>query len=90
VNVNRSLSLQITFLLWSLSFRNPADLQPGVYRSIIGEVIGSLKADFDEFGIGDEVLDTLRQVSVFTLLGVVIEADSPPEMGGANGGISSC
>jgi hypothetical protein len=76
---------------WSPSFRNIAvNLQPGVYRSIIGEVIGSLKTDFDEFGIGDEVLDTLRQVSRLTLLSVVIQANIPLEMGGKNGGLSSC
>ncbi|KAG8776712.1 hypothetical protein FRC15_011799 [Serendipita sp. 397] len=34
---------------------------PDVYRSIITEVIGSLRADFDEFGVGDDVLDKLRQ-----------------------------
>ncbi|CAG7854576.1 SubName: Full=Related to TOA1-transcription factor TFIIA-L {ECO:0000313/EMBL:CCA70544.1} [Serendipita indica DSM 11827] len=35
--------------------------QPTVYRSIIDEVIGSLKPDFDEFGVGEDVLLTLQQ-----------------------------
>lgn len=34
-----------------------------VYTAIIKEVVDSLKADFDEFGIGDEVLATLHEVS---------------------------
>jgi hypothetical protein len=36
--------------------------QPGVYSAIIHEVVGSLKADFDEFGVGEDVLRTLQQV----------------------------
>ena len=39
-----------------------SDGQPGVYTAIIKEVVGSLKADFDEFGVGEDVLHTLEQV----------------------------
>jgi hypothetical protein len=37
--------------------------QPTVYRAIIEEVVGSLKEDFEEFGLGEDVLLTLRNVS---------------------------
>ncbi|PVF96729.1 TFIIA-domain-containing protein [Serendipita vermifera] len=33
---------------------------PTVYRAIIEEVVGSLKEDFEEFGLGEDVLHTLR------------------------------
>lgn len=36
--------------------------EPGIYRSIIDDVIASIKSEFDEYGVGEDVLADLHAV----------------------------
>lgn len=36
--------------------------QPSVYRNIIDDVVASVRADFDEFGVEEDLLALLQQV----------------------------
>lgn len=39
-----------------------AATQPNVYRTIIDDVVANVRADFDEFGIEENLLALLQQV----------------------------
>jgi Transcription factor IIA, alpha/beta subunit len=41
-------------------------LEPGIYRSVIDDVITAIKPEFDEYGVDENVLADLQQVSGIT------------------------
>ena len=41
---------------------------PSVYRTVIDQVIGSVRLDFDELAVDEEILALLQQVSSFPSL----------------------
>jgi transcription initiation factor TFIIA large subunit len=47
--------------------------EPAIYRAVIDEVIASIKPEFDEYGVGEEVLAELQHVSIppFILVHVI-------------------
>jgi len=52
---------------------------PGIYRSVIDEVIASIKTDFDEYGVGEDVLAELqRKWEAKVIASHVAEFDAPP------------
>lgn len=38
--------------------------EPAIYRAVIDDVIASIKSEFDEYGVGEEVLAELQNVSI--------------------------
>ena len=38
-------------------------LEPTIYRAIIDDVVEAMKAEFDEFGVSEDVLADLQHVS---------------------------
>jgi transcription initiation factor TFIIA large subunit len=40
-----------------------ASLEPSIYRAIIDDVITAIKPDFDEFGVSEDILAALQNVS---------------------------
>jgi len=52
---------------------------PVIYRSVIDEVISSIKSDFDEYGVGEDVLAELqRKWEAKVIASHVAEFDTPP------------
>ena len=37
-------------------------IEPAIYRAVIDDVILSIKSDFDEYGVSEDVLADLQQV----------------------------
>jgi len=37
--------------------------EPGIYRTVIDDVIANMKSEFDEYGVSEEVLADLQNVS---------------------------
>lgn len=61
--------------------------EPQIYRAVIDEVIAAIKPEFDEYGVGEEVLAELQHVSMlaFILLHITDynlgDPNAPAEMG---------
>ena len=61
--------------------------EPQIYRAVIDEVIAAIKPEFDEYGVGEEVLAELQHVSILPFILVEIpdenlgDANTPAEMG---------
>lgn len=52
---------------------------PGIYRSVIDEVISSIKSDFDEYGVSEDVLAELqRKWEAKVIASHVAEFETPP------------
>ncbi|KAI0302683.1 transcription factor IIA, alpha/beta subunit [Russula brevipes] len=52
---------------------------PGIYRSVIDEVISSIKSDFDEYGVSEDVLAELqRKWETKVIASHVAEFETPP------------
>ncbi|KAI0001266.1 transcription factor IIA, alpha/beta subunit [Russula compacta] len=52
---------------------------PGIYRSVIDEVIASIKSDFDEYGVSEDVLAELqRKWETKVIASHVAEFETPP------------
>ena len=39
-------------------------VEPSIYRAVIDDVIGSIKPEFDDFGVSEDVLAELQSVSM--------------------------
>jgi hypothetical protein len=46
-------------------------LEPAIYRAIIDDVITNIKNDFDDYGVGEDILSDLQSVSIDILWWVV-------------------
>ena len=38
--------------------------EPAIYRAVIDDVIANIKSEFDEYGVGEDVLAELQNVSM--------------------------
>jgi hypothetical protein len=45
------------------SFFSLPIVEPQIYRSVIDEVIASIKPEFDEYGVSEDILAELQHVS---------------------------
>lgn len=43
-------------------------IEPTIYRAVIDDVIANIKSEFDEYGVGEEVLAELQHVRTSLLL----------------------
>lgn len=43
-------------------------IEPLIYRSIIDDVMANIKREFDDYGVGEDVLSDLQSVSVYFIL----------------------
>ena len=72
--------------------------EPTIYRAVIDDVVAAIKSEFDEYGVGEDVLADLQEVCMvcatlakyFVLFVFSPHLVSPIEMGGQSHGISRC
>lgn len=62
--------------------------EPGIYRTVIDDVIANMKSEFDEYGVSEEVLADLQNVSYCLPDSYLIS--SGLEMGKQSNSISCC
>ena len=52
-----------------------ASLEPTIYRAIIDDVIATMKPEFDEYGVSEDVLAALQHVSTVLRTGRLMVSD---------------